>query len=138
MRWAAGRAAGIAALAVLCASALQAADGQPQPVGEAPDDQRTALPVQADGQQDPLLEQTRQRLEQHLREQRQLDGVPEPDPELERRSMRFGVGYEWRMRSREPLGFDSPGSISPGAGPGGGFGGGPSGGFGGGPGGGRR
>lgn len=133
MRWAAGRAAGIAALAVLCASALQAADGQPQAVAEARNDERTAAPVQADGQQDPLLEQTRLRLEQHLREQRELGGVPDTDPELERRNMRFGVGYEWRMRGRQQFGFDSPGSFGGGSGSGGGPG--PGGGA---PGGGRR
>jgi len=127
-RWAAGRAAGIAALAVLSASALQAADGQPQAVAEVRDDERTAVPVQADGRQDPLLEQTRLRLEQHLREQRELGAVPDTDPELERRNMRFGVGYERRMRGRQQFGFDSPGSFGGGAGPGGGAPGGPGGG----------
>ena len=158
MRWVAGRAAGMAALAVLCASAVHAADGQGsgdrlQPehqaqtvsagqVGARNDGGRAAAAQGPEGAgpaaEDPLLEQTRRRLEQHLEEQRELGAAPQLDPELERRSMRFGVGYERRMRGRQQFGFDSPGSIGGGAGPGGGFGGAPGSGFGGAPGGGRR
>ena len=157
-RWVAGRAARMAVLAVLCASAVHAADRQDsgdrlQPEHQAQTVSTAQTGVRNDGgkaaaaqgpervgpaAEDALLEQTRQRLEQHLEEQRELGADPQLDPELERRSMRFGVGYERRMRGRQQFGFDSPGGIGAGAGPGGGFGGAPGSGFGGAPGGGRR
>jgi hypothetical protein len=80
---------------------------------------------------DPKLEQTRLRLEQELKEQRQMTGDFDAEPAGRRPDMRFGVGYEFRMKGRQELGFDSPGSITgggrsgiPGAGNGAGFGGG--------------
>lgn len=78
-------------------------------------------------QRDPKLEQTRLRLEQELKAQRQMTGDFRAEPDSRRRNMRFGVGYEFRMRGRQELGFDSPGGFEgggavPGAGNAGGFG----------------
>ena len=48
-----------------------------------------------------------------------MTGDFEADAGDQRRDMRFGVGYEYRMRGRQELGFDSPGGFAGGgAGPG--------------------
>lgn len=78
-------------------------------------------------QRDPKLEQTRLRLEQELKAQRQMTGDFRAEPDSRRPNMRFGVGYEFRMRGRQELGFDSPGGFEgggalPGGGNAGGFG----------------
>jgi hypothetical protein len=70
-------------------------------------------------QPDPKLEQTRLRLEREVEARRQMTGDREADTGDQRRNMRFGVGYEFRMKGRQELGFDSPGSFAGGgAGPG--------------------
>ena len=82
-----------------------------------------AVPVR----RDPELEQTRLRLEEELKARRQMTGGFEADPDGRRRDMRFGVGYEFRMRGQQELGFRSPtgfagGGAVPGAGGARGFG----------------
>jgi hypothetical protein len=102
--------------ASLCADAPQSSEQQQTPLsGGAP-----APPERAGGARpDPKLEQTRLRLERELQARRQMTGDFEADPDNRRRDMRFGVGYEFRMRGRQELGFDSPGGFAGGgAGPG--------------------
>ena len=82
-----------------------------------------AVPVRRDSK----LEQTRLRLEEELKARRQMTGGFEADPDSRRRDMRFGVGYEFRMRGQQELGFGSPagfagGGAVPGAGGARGFG----------------
>jgi len=104
-------------------SAAAAQDAQREARQQAP-----AMPAEPD----PKLEQTRLRLEQELREQREMAGDFGADPVKRGPSMRFGVGYEFRMKGRQELGFDAPGNGAagfggggmPGAGNGAGFGGG--------------
>ena len=127
---------GVAALAVLFAGASLGADGPqsfehlgeqqqtqvsgdaaPAPPERAADARSESAPGSA--QPDPKLEQTRLRLEREVKARRQMTGDFEADPGDQRRNMRFGVGYEFRMRGRQDLGFDSPGGFaSGGAGPG--------------------
>jgi len=142
----------VSALAVVFAAAVDAASGQDnlergrlqqqmQLLSEAPADDDSALDgarkVRRDApegsarqgvpEQDPLLEQTRQRIEQQLKAQRELSEGFAADPDTAHRDMRFGVGYEMRMRNRRELGFDSAGGFGaggPGAGSAAGFGGG--------------
>ncbi len=135
---------GMAVLAVLFAGASLSADDpqsfddlrerqQLQVSGAAPagpersagDARPESVPGPA--QPDPKLEQTRLRLEQEVQARRQMTGDVAADPDNRRRDMRFGVGYEFRMRGRQELGFDSPGGFAgggagPGPGPGGGRG----------------
>ena len=114
-------------LAVLCALLSHAAAGeqgrdslrprqQMPSIGVAPAEAEPESLVRgardaAAQQQDPLLEQTRLRVEQHLKAQRELDGEFK-EPEERRRNTRFGVGYEWRMKSRQ--GSSASGSLTPG------------------------
>ena len=128
---------GVAALAVLFAGASLGADG-PQRFEHLGEQQQTqvsgdaapAPPERAAGarsesapgsaQPDPKLEQTRLRLEREVKARRQMTGDFEADRGDQRRNMRFGVGYEFRMRGRQDLGFDSPGGfVGGGAGAGG-------------------
>jgi hypothetical protein len=124
---------GAAVFAVLFAGASLCADGpqnferlgeqqQTQLSGDAPapPEQSTGpRPEFAPAQSDPKLEQTRLRLERELKARRQVTGDFEAAPGDQRRNMRFGVGYEYRMQGRQELGFDSPGGFAGGgAGPG--------------------
>lgn len=127
---------GVAALAVMFAGASLGADA-PQRLEHLGEQQQTQVagdaaplpPERAAGarsesapgsaQPDPKLEQTRLRLEREVKVRRQMTGGFEADPGDQGRNMRFGVGYEFRMRGRQDLGFDSPGSFAGGgAGPG--------------------
>lgn len=140
----------MAVLGALCTAGLHAGSAeqtldQLRPIGEAPGQvagRSLAAGVQgAQGsaqqkpaaratQQDPMLEQTRLRMEQHLKARRGLAGEFEVDPDSRRRNTRFGVGYEWRMRDRQGTASGAVGGVVGGA-TGGGPGGGPGSGFGG-------
>lgn len=61
--------------------------------------------------QDPLLERTRQRSEEHLNAQPERTGDAEAAAAAARAEARFGVGYEWRMRHRRQLDFGAPGGA---------------------------
>ena len=128
---------GVLVFAVLFAAGSLGADGpqSPERRGEQQQtqvsgDAAPAAPGRAGGarsdsapgstQPDPKLEQTRQRLEREVKARRQMTGDFEADAGDQRRDMRFGVGYEFRMKGRQELGFDSPGGFGGnGAGPGG-------------------
>ena len=130
---------GVVMFAVLSAGGPLCADGLFEPLGEqqqtqASGDAAPAPPERAAGarsdsapgsaQPDPKLEQTRLRLEREVQARRQMSGDFEADAGDRRRDMRFGVGYEFRMKGRQELGFDSPGGFAGGgAGPGPGAGG---------------
>ena len=87
----------------------------PQPPGQPAGGRSESAPAQSD----PKLEQTRQRLEREVKARREITGDFEAQPDSRRRDMRFGVGYEFRMRGRQALGLDSPGGFAGGgAGPG--------------------
>ena len=130
---------GVVVCAVLSAGGPLCADDLFEPIGEqqqtqASGDAAPAPPERAAGarsdsasgsaQPDSKLEQTRLRLEREVKARRQMSGDFEADAGDRRRDMRFGVGYEFRMKGRQELGFDSPGGFAGGgAGPGPGAGG---------------
>jgi hypothetical protein len=92
-------------------------DAAPAPPERAAGARSDSAPGSA--QPDPKLEQTRLRLEREVKAQRQMTGDFAADAGDQRRDMRFGVGYEFRMKGRQELGFDSPGGFAGGgAGPG--------------------
>jgi len=143
MTWAGFTSGAVTAVTVVFAAALHAANGQ-QGVDQLRLQQQMGLlsaasaaanrgvaagarGVQGDGQYestvgpaapDSQLVQRRSRLEQDLKVTRELSAALAADPDSRRRDRRFGVGYEWRMRDRQQLGFESAG----GGGRGGGFG----------------
>jgi hypothetical protein len=111
----------VAVLAVLCLLALPAAADEQ---GVQP---QMTLPVETTGvsrQTDPMLEQSRRRMQQQLEAQREFDRDFDMESDRSRASRgRFGVGYEWRMRNRQGVAPGAAGGVSGGGnGWGGGFG----------------